>query len=298
MGKKYHDLKLRIRSGLIGIPLLIGLIYWNEWGYFALFLGIMVCALVEFYTLMEHKIVTKTLPRWGIGSAIVLYTGAFMYAKMIIPGTYILAGAMPLVLSCYVMVLYSKHDRSPFRSIAYTLLGIIYIAFPFCLIHHVALDAQTYHPEVILGILFIIWGNDAGAYFVGLLLGRRKLFKRISPKKTWEGSIGGMVIGLMVSYLIAQYYVHWNTIHWMLVGIITALASIYGDLVESLFKRSLGIKDSGKIIPGHGGFLDRFDSLLFVVPLVFALNVVDKETAFTQSIAEKLKEMPAVADDE
>lgn len=289
MAKKYSDLKLRIHSGLIGIPLLIGLIYWNEWSYLALFAVIMMCTLVEFYGLIQHKINTQALPFWGIANALLLYTSTFMYNQMMIPGVYILAGAIPPLLSCYVIVLYSKQDRAPFRSIAYTLLGIIYIGLPFSLLHFVTLDAYTFHPEVMLGILFIIWGNDAGAYFVGLLLGKHKLFKRISPKKTWEGSIGGSVIGLVVSSVIAHYYVHWNVIHWIIVGIITAFGSIYGDLVESVLKRSLGVKDTSKIIPGHGGFLDRFDSLLFVVPLVVAFSLLDREIHFTQSIAEKLQ---------
>lgn len=288
MANKYSNLKLRILSGLVGIPLLIGLIYWNAWSCFSLFLLIMVGTMVEFYRLIRPKIMTKILPVWGILCAVLLYTSFFMYAKMLIPGIYMLAGAMPLLLSCYGIVLYSKNDPSPFRSIAYTLLGIIYIGIPFSLLNCVIFDSYIYHPEVIFGILLIIWGNDAGAYFTGMLFGKHKLFERVSPKKTWEGSIGGIVIGLLVSYVIAHYYVHWNMVHWMMVGIITVVASIYGDLVESLFKRSLGIKDSGNIIPGHGGFLDRFDSLLFVVPMVVAFSVFDSATNYTQKFYTKL----------
>ena len=112
------------------------------------------------------------------------------------------------------------------------------------------------------------WANDVGAYFTGILFGRTKLFERISPKKSWEGSIGGATTSIITSLVISQYFPGLNSIEWIGVSVIVVIAGTYGDLVESHFKRSIQIKDSGSIIPGHGGFLDRFDSLLIAVPFV------------------------------
>lgn len=286
MSKKYSNIFLRVISGLVGVPFILGLIYWNAWSYFALFLLIMVGTMLEFYGLIKGD---KALPLriWGIACVGVLYIGSFMYARTTIPGSYLLAVVIPLLASIYLIMLYRKNDPKPFTSIAYTFLGIIYVGMPFVLLHLVSFHKGIYHYEFVLGILLMVWANDIGAYFAGSLLGKHKLFKRISPKKTWEGSLGGGLLALLVSYMIALYYTHWDMIHWMLIGMIIVVAGTYGDLVESLLKRSLQIKDSGSIIPGHGGFLDRFDSLLLAVPLVVAFNTVKQETKPTQKTNQK-----------
>ena len=117
-------------------------------------------------------------------------------------------------------------------------------------------------------MVLIIWASDTGAYFAGITMGKKKLFKRVSPKKTWEGSIGGGIVALGMATLLAQYFHDLSLIQWLVAALIIAVAGIYGDLVESLFKRSIEIKDSGTSIPGHGGFLDRFDSLLLAIPFI------------------------------
>jgi glutamate dehydrogenase (NAD(P)+) len=185
-------------------------------------------------------------------------------------------------------MLYKKDEIKPFQTIAYSFLGIIYVALPFALLHFIAFNNFTYHYEFVLGILFIIWANDIGAYAVGSLLGKHQLFKRISPKKTWEGSIGAALLAILVSYIIACYYTTWNNFHWLIIGIITVIAGTYGDLVESLLKRNLKVKDSGSIIPGHGGFLDRFDSFLLVVPLVVAFNMAGKDINLVEKTNKKI----------
>jgi glutamate dehydrogenase (NAD(P)+) len=283
MSKKYSNIYLRFISGLVGVPLIVGLIYWSKWSYLALFLLIMVGTMLEFYELIK-KDNSLSLPIWGILSAVVLYIGSFMYAKTILSGYYLLAGIIPLLASIYLIILYRKHDPKPFTSIAHTFLGIIYVGMPFVLLHLISFHQGFYHYELVLGILLMIWVNDIGGYFAGSLLGRHKLFERISPKKTWEGSLGGGVLTLLTSYIIALYYTHWDMVHWMLIGGIILIAGTYGDLVESLLKRSLQIKDSGSIIPGHGGFLDRFDSLLLAVPLVVAFNSLKQATKLTHKI--------------
>lgn len=278
MFRKYSNIILRTGSSLIGIPLIISLIYWNAWGYFFLFFTILVGTLLEFYRLTSNQ-ETAPLRIWGLMFAGLLYIFSFMYVSDIIPGTYFYL-TIPLLTSIYLIMLYKKNVHNPFSSIAYTFLGVIYVGVPFALLHFIAFYRGVYHYEFILGILFTIWANDIGAYLVGTFWtfwDKHYLFKRISPKKSWEGSIGGALLTLLVAYIMSHYYSSWNMAGWMIIGTIVVIAGTYGDLVESLLKRSLQIKDSGTIIPGHGGFLDRFDSFLLVVPFVVAFNTVGQE---------------------
>ena len=174
----------------------------------------------------------------------------------------------PLASFVFLIKLYKKSDVHPFINIALFYLGILYVAVPFAFTNLLVFYNGEYSYEIILGLLFLTWANDVGAYFTGIIFGRTKLFERISPKKSWEGSIGGAILSISTSFLIASYFQGLNTIEWVSVSIIVVIAGTYGDLVESHFKRSIQIKDSGNTIPGHGGFLDRFDSLLIAVPFV------------------------------
>jgi phosphatidate cytidylyltransferase len=122
-----------------------------------------------------------------------------------------------------------------------------------------------------MGMLLLLWASDTGAYFAGVRFGRTKLFERVSPKKSWEGSIGGALASGLTAAILCYFFTDVNPVHWVLLAIIMVVAGTYGDLVESLFKRSIAIKDSGSAIPGHGGFLDRFDGLLISAPFVAAL---------------------------
>jgi phosphatidate cytidylyltransferase len=179
-----------------------------------------------------------------------------------------------LVTIIYLIIseLYLKQE-DPVQDWAYTVLSQMYIALPFSLINVLAFTA-TPHGQVVynwllpLSVFVFLWMNDTGAYCIGSLIGRHKLFPRISPAKSWEGSIGGAVFVLATAWAIS-YFVD-NTIlslpEWLGLGIVVVLFGTWGDLVESLLKRTLDIKDSGNILPGHGGMLDRFDSSLMAIP--------------------------------
>ena len=179
-----------------------------------------------------------------------------------------------LVTIVYLMIaeLYLK-QADPIQDWAYTMLSQMYIALPFSLLNVLAFNATTngvvtFNTLLPLSIFIFLWVNDSGAYCVGSLLGRHKLFPRISPGKSWEGSIGGAVFVLLAAYAIS-YYLDGrmlNSIEWLGLGLVVVVFGTWGDLVESLFKRTLGIKDSGNILPGHGGMLDRFDSSLMAIP--------------------------------
>lgn len=179
-----------------------------------------------------------------------------------------------LVTIVYLLVaeLYLKQP-DPIQDWAYTMLAQMYIALPFSLLNVLAFTATNnglvmFNTLLPLSIFVFLWVNDSGAYCIGSLLGRHKLFPRISPGKSWEGSIGGAVFVLAAAYAIS-YFLDGSMLtmpQWMGLGLVVVVFGTWGDLVESLFKRTLGIKDSGNILPGHGGMLDRFDSSLLAIP--------------------------------
>ncbi|WP_027449567.1 phosphatidate cytidylyltransferase [Xylanibacter brevis] len=180
-----------------------------------------------------------------------------------------------LITIIYLMVaeLYLK-AKDPINNWAYTMLPQMYIALPFSMLNVLAFpQAGAYSFVLPLSVFVFLWMNDSGAYLCGSLLGRHKLFPRVSPGKSWEGSIGGgiLVVGVavLIWYLLEMYFPgesKMNALHWAGLGITVAVFGTWGDLVESLFKRTLGIKDSGNVLPGHGGMLDRFDSSLLAIP--------------------------------
>ena len=183
-----------------------------------------------------------------------------------------------LITIVYLMVaeLYLKQP-DPVNDWAYTMMSQLYIALPFSMINVLAFRSAgsdiTYTYLVPLSVFFFLWVHDAGAYICGSLLGKHKLFPRISPGKSWEGSIGGgilvMIVAVLIWHLSEQYAVndlHLSAFEWAGLGLVVVIFGTWGDLVESLFKRTIGIKDSGHILPGHGGMLDRFDSTLMAFP--------------------------------
>ena len=186
---------------------------------------------------------------------------------------------VPYILSIlYLLIseLYLKNEN-PINSWAYTMLGQMYIAMPFSMINVLAfqqgeMGQVTFDSLLPLSIFIFLWTNDTGAYLCGSFFGKHKLFPRISPKKSWEGSIGGGLLVLIVAGVIG-YFTNTDTDPhmlsipaWIGLGLVVVVFGTWGDLVESLFKRTLGIKDSGNILPGHGGMLDRFDSSLMAIP--------------------------------
>lgn len=177
------------------------------------------------------------------------------------------------IMYLFISELYLKHEN-PINNWAYTMLSQMYIAMPLSLINVLAFmgsaDGEVHYNYVLpLSVFVFLWVNDSGAYCCGSLLGRHKLFPRVSPGKSWEGSIGGAVLVVVVAYVISQLLgtsSPLTALEWMGLGLVVVIFGTWGDLVESLFKRTLGIKDSGNILPGHGGMLDRFDSSLMAFP--------------------------------
>jgi phosphatidate cytidylyltransferase len=158
----------------------------------------------------------------------------------------------------------------PFNNVAIMIFSLFYLAIPFSLLTHLTYFEHTaVSPNVVAGILFLTWANDSFAYLVGSKIGKTPFFLRVSPKKTWEGTIGGGVFCMITAGIIARFFTQLSTMDWLVIGGIIAVFGTIGDLVESLLKRSVGVKDSGSFMPGHGGFLDRFDAFIFCIPFVY-----------------------------
>jgi len=178
---------------------------------------------------------------------------------------------LPLLFLSFILELF-RNQRTPLMNIAITILGILYIAIPFSLLNLMNGEDKIHYlgfPAVLTGYFIITWLYDTGAYLFGKRFGKHKLFERISPKKTWEGALAGAVVALLtalgLSYLIPEF----PRIDWFVLSILVLVFGSFGDLIESMFKRSLDVKDSGNILPGHGGILDRFDTILISAPFVF-----------------------------
>lgn len=270
ISNKPTHLSKRTFSALVAIPLFVLAVYTHALSYFILYIIIMVLAMRECYNLfaLSGNTPNKTL---GIFIGALVYALTFLYAGGQLSSHYLYL-LIPALCAVFVIPLLQQQTPTiSSTSTAYTLLGIIYAGTPFSLLHLLAFHGGYYNYQIVLGIMLLLWANDTGAYLVGASIGKHKLLPKISPNKTWEGSLGGILLSMAVSSLLARYFDVLGGWTWIGVGGIVAVAGTTGDLVESMFKRSAGVKDAGRLIPGHGGVLDRFDSFLLAIPAVLTL---------------------------
>ena len=163
----------------------------------------------------------------------------------------------------------------PFVDMSLTLMGVIYVGGGFSLTNWLVFDkAGNYHYDLLLGLLFLTWTNDMGGYVIGKTLGHHKILQSVSPKKTWEGFIGGLFFSFGIGFILSVFIPRLHTLEWMVAALIVSVSGTIGDLSESLLKRALGVKDSGALVPGHGGLLDRNDALLFVFAFCIPLYIL------------------------
>ncbi|HMR19322.1 MAG TPA: phosphatidate cytidylyltransferase [Sphingobacterium sp.] len=256
----------RAITGFFFIVVLVGATLLGQEVFVTFFSLVGIGCLFECYKLFSREQV-KPLTYWGLLTAGVLSIllglhciGTFPFARLWL--------IIPFFSATFFIVLFQKRSM-PFDDIAYTNLGLGYAFLPFLFFVALGFVQGNYNPYIPLGFLIILWSNDTGAYLAGKSFGKHKLFERISPNKTWEGFVGGVILALVVAINLERYFGGLEKWQWAGIAILIGIFGTMGDLVESMLKRSLGVKDSGNILPGHGGLMDRFDGLLLAAPLVF-----------------------------
>ena len=259
-----NNLLVRAITAIIGVTIILSAIIYNQWTFFTVFILINLLTLHEFYKLGQAA-VRKPFFVWGLIQSALIFTASYLTFSGNGDPVYflILAGFFSLI---FVFAIFRKDRTNIISCIAFSIMGIFYVSIPISLVNAIAFSEGVYAFPLIVGLLFSQWANDTGGYFAGKTLGKHKLYEAISPNKTWEGSIGGFVLVLIITYAISLFFENLTAVEWMGLGVVIAVFGSIGDLAESLFKRNLAIKDSGSSIPGHGGFLDRFDGLLLALP--------------------------------
>jgi phosphatidate cytidylyltransferase len=250
-----------------------GTLFAGSIAFFLFYLALLILTMLEFYRHKKNE-GFRVQKITALAASILLFFLLHGYASGSIPARWL---SLLMIFPPLMMIreLYRKNDRA-FDNLATTFYGIIYIAVPFSLLNLLVFPVESlYTPELLAGIFILIMLNDTAAFLVGVPLGRHRLFERISPKKSWEGTIGGGVAVIIAAFFINGIFPILVRTEWIIVAFIVVIFGVYGDLVESLLKRRLGIKDSGSLLPGHGGILDRVDAWLFVIPVVWVyLNFI------------------------
>jgi phosphatidate cytidylyltransferase len=264
-------------SGAIYILLLIASIQYSIETFFILFGIFLLIAVTEFCNLVHLNKIAPIVTAiifylFFYKIAIALKGDGFLYVLRYSKNFDLAVLILSLIVSlkCIVFLFDNKNLKvDPFSKFAY-LIG--YIILPFVIITKIPFGIKGYNPNILISIFILIWTNDTFAYLVGKSIGKHKLFERISPKKTIEGFLGGIGFAIIASYFISKYFLmlpEKNTFIWITIALIVGIFGTIGDLVESKFKRISEKKDSGNIMPGHGGILDRLDSVIFVAPIIF-----------------------------
>ena len=254
----------RLISGVIYVILLITSILYSTESFITLFGLFMLIAVYEFCNLVKlNKAIALLL---ALSVYLIFHQFSFSRTNMQL----VLLATILTSFKCIHFLFSSKNDKIDLSSKYIYLIG--YIILPFTIMAKIPFGRDGYNPKIFIGIFILIWTNDTFAYIVGKSMGKRKLFERISPKKTVEGFLGGMIFAIIASFLISKYYIEGSIINqyiWLGFAFIASIFGTIGDLVESKFKRIAGVKDSGIIMPGHGGVLDRLDSVIFVAPFIY-----------------------------
>lgn len=279
--KKLKELAVRTASGVVLLLLFVGALVWSKWSAGALFAVILVGGLLEFYRLCRKKGV-QPMSSVGVATSLAIFALAFaVFNQWGSPATEttarVVLGAllyvMLIVPTTFVCELWRK-SATPIANIATTFMGIIYVALPMAMLLFIPqMLVGKWSAWAMMAFVSIIWVNDICAYLVGVSIGKHRLCERISPKKSWEGFFGGLV-GAIGFAMLFGHLLGGNLVVWGGLGLVVALAGVAGDLVESLIKREADVKDSGSMMPGHGGFLDRFDALFIATPFALFYLIV------------------------
>jgi phosphatidate cytidylyltransferase len=262
------NLATRTITGVLYGIVVLGCILLGKISFAILILFFTAVGLHEFFTIIKNTGL-HPLRNLAIASGVVLFLAFFFYADGFLDSKLFLLFII-LFLAFLVIEMY-RNKPDPFGSVAITLMGLAYIALPLSLLCFLVIPIRdgVYTPYILIMVFALIWAFDTGAYMAGMALGKHKMFPRLSPKKSWEGIIGGVILTILAALVISRFYQPVDTAGMVIIALLTAIGATFGDLAESMLKRSFDIKDSGKLLPGHGGLLDRIDSLLFVGPIIY-----------------------------
>lgn len=255
------ELAIRSAAGLIFVAAVISSIIIGQVAFFGLFSIIVIIASLEYSSITRVK--PNSLKAFYAFLSFLVFLISFL-TSFGIADIKLLLLILPILFLPAIMELYIKESSTD--SIAKAIFGILYTSIPFSLMNF--FFSEPNHKYILLSVFVLVWVFDSFAYLSGVSIGKHKLFKSISPKKSWEGFFGGMIFSVAASYVISRYISDISFMYYAIMAVLISITATFGDLLESKLKRSAGVKDSGKIIPGHGGILDRFDAVMFILPII------------------------------
>ncbi|MCI4669378.1 MAG: phosphatidate cytidylyltransferase [Bacteroidia bacterium] len=269
--KKKNELLTRAITGVVAVSIAIPAIVLSPFG---IWLFCVIVSLVSFWEFMKGMLIEKGRYLWtalvgGMSVWILLLLDLFKVGGLEITSQSYQTIILSLLPVLAIVALFNKEEERPVETLGTIILGYVYVVLPLFLFYKISVPKgiESYNFAIPIGTLYLTWTLDVMAYTFGRIMGKHPLFPRVSPKKTWEGSIGGVIfcigMGLLMDYFFPQEF------SWTIISLIISIFSQLGDLVESMFKRSVKLKDSGKILPGHGGMLDRFDGMLISLPVIY-----------------------------
>lgn len=271
-----QNLFTRTITGIVFIACIIGSLLWHPLAFSGVIFILMIIGLKEFYYLSHlHNIQPDRYSGYAVAS-IIFIISVLNAMQFISP--WALSAFVPLVFVFFLAEMFRDRPNS-MMNLAFSIFSVAYISIPFSIVIYLMSPVVTgEHPywHLLLAYFIILWSHDTFAYLTGIILGKHKMLEKVSPKKTWEGTVGGILFSVGAAYLISIYLTELSTWQWLFAALIISVTGTLGDLSESLLKRSFHVKDSGTVFPGHGGVLDRFDAVLFSAPSLFCYLLVLK----------------------
>lgn len=290
------NLAQRVLFGALGAALLLGCVWYSAWTFAVFFAGVQAKMLLEFYRMMRAG-GYRPAALLGVSVSLILFAAVagvyiaiqsdsqannnvfevVLFVLSLAAQTQVYGSVLllvPIMLIVREMIVWPRF-KNPFGNVAINLLGLFYVTLPMTLLIMVGHNEDNgYDPRRILALLLLVWSSDIGAYAAGKTWGKHKLAPNISPGKTWEGAIGGFLLTLGMGWALGYLLPELSLAYRLVVAAVVAVFGPLGDLAESMLKRSVSIKDSGRILPGHGGLLDRFDAFLFILPVLALLQLL------------------------
>ncbi len=264
--KQNNELLVRALTGLSFVTVMIAATLINKYTYGFIFLVVTVISSYEFYKITGLESTSKDNSWVLLFVNVMVFLLGFFIAVNVLPAKFRIFGIIPVFL-LFSTGIWGKSAPN-FKVPAILISGHAYIGIPLMLLSYIYIHKQDIWPSYVIAILTFVWASDTGAYITGRLLGKHKFVPKVSPKKTWEGFLGGLVFAMLAGYIFSFYSYNLTQVQWIFMSLLVGIGATFGDLIGSSLKRTFSVKDSGHFFPGHGGFIDRFDS--FFIAIVFA----------------------------